>query len=146
MSPWRVPHHPKRCKIMASYETKKKLTNPITSPPKTMFTFVAPQVRVHLAAESLITRKHSSRMCTTHLPTLRASVAIRCQHQWGGGPRVNKFEQVSSHGHQLFLYSEVHCIMANGHIGCNLSPPRGQNDRQTWLKTFQQLRWRVINI
>ena len=51
-----------------------------------------------------------------------------------GGPKVNKFEQVSSLGHMMsvargvglerrgadgwgFLYSEVQCIMGNGHMG-----------------------------
>ena len=41
-------------------------------------------------------------MCTAHLPTVRASAAS-CQYWWGGGPQVNKFEQVSSDGHQMPL-------------------------------------------
>ena len=56
--------------------------------------------------------------------------------EWG--PKVNKLEQVSSDGHQMslvegkwgpcpvrsmsggglgFLYSEIQCIMGNGHMG-----------------------------
>ena len=55
----------------------------------------------------LITRKHSIRM---RAPLLRsavqcsASMTTRCQHQWTeweGGPEVNKFELVSSDGHQM---------------------------------------------
>ena len=30
---------------------------------------------------------------------VRASITVtRCQHRWGGGPKVNKFEQVSNDG------------------------------------------------
>ena len=55
---------------------------------------------------------------------------------------MNKFEQVSSDGHQIslaggsrfdvqwgmVLYSEVQCIMGNGHMG---STANGQTDTQT---------------
>ena len=41
-------------------------------------------------------------MRTAHLPTVHASVAIRRQYWEGGGP-MNKFEQISSHGHQMSL-------------------------------------------
>ena len=41
-------------------------------------------------------------MRTPILPTVPASVATRCQYQWGC-PKVNKFEQVSSDGHQMSL-------------------------------------------
>ena len=46
-------------------------------------------------------------MRAVRLPTLRASVATRCQYQeemrglWSDAPQVNKFEQVSSLGHQM---------------------------------------------
>ena len=81
------------------------------------------------------TRKHSSRM-----PTICASIASKCQ-QCRGSPQVNKFEKVSSDGHQMplagrslssevpwgqnfgsetrtsvGLYSEVQCIMGNDHM------------------------------
>ena len=50
------------------------------------------------------TSKHSSRVCTARLPIIPASVATRCQYRWKGpvqlGP-MNKFEQVSSDGHQV---------------------------------------------
>ena len=45
--------------------------------------------------KSILTRKHSSRMRTTRLPTICALVATRCQYWWGMGPQANKFEQVS---------------------------------------------------
>ena len=45
------------------------------------------------------TRKHSSRMRTTCLVN-HTCFTTRCQHQWGD-PEVNKFEQVSSDGHQV---------------------------------------------
>ena len=35
--------------------------------------------------------------------TVSASTATRCQYQWGRGLEVNKFEQVSSDGHQMSL-------------------------------------------
>ena len=41
------------------------------------------------------------------LPTVRALVATPCQYQWGLGPETNKFEQVSSNGHQLLLAGDV---------------------------------------
>ena len=55
-------------------------------------------------------------------------IATRYQHQWGWGSEVNKFKQ---DGHQMSLavrshvqreggwrlYSEVQCIMDNGHMG-----------------------------
>ena len=51
-----------------------------------------------------------SRMCTAHLPTVRASMATRCQYRWEGwlgtGVQVNKFEQVVSDGHQVSLAGE----------------------------------------
>ena len=44
--------------------------------------------------------KFFSRMATAYLQTMRASVAItRCCS--GGDPQVNKFEDVSSVGHQM---------------------------------------------
>ena len=39
------------------------------------------------------------------------------------------------------LYSEIQCIMGNGHMG----PPLW-TDRHYWKITFPQLRWRVVNI
>ena len=42
-------------------------------------------------------RKHSRRMRTDRLPTIRPSVATTCQAAVGGS-QVNKFEQVSSIG------------------------------------------------
>ena len=51
------------------------------------------------------TRKHSSRMHTTCLPTVCAFVATRCQYQWGAVKwgLMNKFQLVSSDGHQMSL-------------------------------------------
>ena len=69
-------------------------------------------------------------MCTAHFVTGTS-----------GGPHMNKFEQVSSDYHQMYLaglglrqgdsglglYSEVQCIKGNGHMG-----PLKQNDRHLW--------------
>ena len=51
------------------------------------------------------TRRHSSRMRSARLPTVRISVTTtRCRYQWEGvGPQVNKFEQVSSDDQQISL-------------------------------------------
>ena len=43
-----------------------------------------------------------------------------------GSRQVNKFEHAFS-GRGECLYSEVQCVIGNGHIG----PPHGQNDWQT---------------
>ena len=78
-------------------------------------------------------------MRTARLPTVLASVVTRCQTHGGrgGGPQVNKFDQVSSGGHQMSLAGggrarvgslmsdlmrgrgscEVQCVMDNGHMG-----------------------------
>ena len=65
-------------------------------------------------------------------PARRTLPPTRCQHPCGGGPQVNKFEQVSSFGYQTLvaggsvrvlcsgdgvgaLYRE--CIIVNGHMG-----------------------------
>ena len=62
-------------------------------------------------------------MHTTRLQTVCASVATTRCHSWGS--EVNKFEQVSSVGHQMStaggVYSEVQGIMGNGHMGT--APP-----------------------
>ena len=70
------------------------------------------------------TRKYSSGMCTARSPTMYATEVTRCQHL--GGPQVNKFEQVSSHGNQIPLVvmglgqwgATVHGwgIMSNSHV------------------------------
>ena len=54
---------------------------------------------------TIVTGKHSSRMRAGYLPTVRASVATRCQYWWreGRSPQLNKFEQVSSDGCQMTL-------------------------------------------
>ena len=49
------------------------------------------------------TRNYSSRMHTVCSPTAHASVVTRCQHWWGMGPHMSKFEQVSSLCHQTSL-------------------------------------------
>ena len=46
-------------------------------------------------------KKHSSKMPTTPLPTVNSPVLTSGGHQCG--PQVNKFEQVSSDGHQTSL-------------------------------------------
>ena len=46
-----------------------------------------------------LTRKHSVRLHQKK----NASIATRYQQWWEGGPEVNKFEQVSSDGHQMSL-------------------------------------------
>ena len=88
-------------------------------------------------------------MHTARLPTVSALVTTRCQYRWGC-PQVNKFEQVSSNGHQMSpsigvlgpgmggvpclilgaLYSEVQYI-----IGRTPSAPE-QKERQTHVKTL----------
>ena len=73
-----------------------------------------------------------------------------------GGPQVNKFEQVSSDGHQMSLARGPHvsclevCTVRSNTSWVivtwgPLSPPE-QNDRQTLVKTFPslQFRWRVM--
>ena len=58
-------------------------------------------IAIPLDSIANMTRKHSSRMRTACLPTIRVLVAtIRCQN-WCvrvgyGGPQVNKFQQASS--------------------------------------------------
>ena len=50
------------------------------------------------------TRQHFGRMRAIRLPTVRVSVATtRCQCCGGGGPQVNKYEQVSSDDHQMSM-------------------------------------------
>ena len=59
------------------------------------------------------TRKHSSRMCTGRFSTTR-TLTTRYQYWWGGGPQINKFEQVSSDYHQMSLAGGrvgVPCLM-----------------------------------
>ena len=90
--------------------------------------------------ETIYTRKRSSRMRTARLPTERAS-ATRCQYP--GGPQVNKFEQVSSDGHQISLAKKglklgVPCLMARegGHMRISIHNVNRQTDRQTRVKTL----------
>ena len=64
-----------------------------------------------------MTRKYSCRMHTTCLPTGH-TFATRCQY-WQRGPQTNKFEQVSSDGHQMSLAGApgprgVPCLMSWG--------------------------------
>ena len=75
------------------------------------------------------TRKHSSRMRTTRLPTLHVSVTTtRCQYWWGvnservGCPQVNKFEQVFSDYHQLSV-AEVGIPGPIGGGDCSIADP-----------------------
>ena len=85
-------------------------------------------------------------MRTAHLPSMGIHASLATMMYWWGvrGPQVNKFEQVSSDDHQMSLvegwrvpclmlrglgpegaramrgaslYSEVQCIMGNGHMG-----------------------------
>ena len=75
------------------------------------------------------------------------------------GSQMNKFEKVFSDGHQMSLtgggaggpmsgervgtwYSEVQCIMGNGHIGLPWS--LCQQTDMTENITFAQLRWRGV--
>ena len=62
-------------------------------------------------------------MHTARLPNIHASVATRCQHWWGVGPQVNKFEQVFGLGHQMSwgqaLVQRRPSIVGNG----NNEPP-----------------------
>ena len=63
-------------------------------------------------------------MRTAHYPTIRASIATRCQQWLGKGPKVNKFEQVSSLGHEMSLagrgalYKEDGGALYRGWEGC----------------------------
>ena len=94
--------------------------------------------------ETIYTRKPSSRMRTARLRTERASVT-RCQYQ------ANKFEQVSSDGHQISLAKKglklgVACLMARegGHMRISIPNVNRQTNRQTDTSenfTFPQLRW-----
>ena len=57
-----------------------------------------------LIAFLLLTRQHSSRIHTTHLPSIHVSVATtRSQHI---DPQLNKFEQISRDDHQLSVAGE----------------------------------------
>ena len=48
------------------------------------------------------TMQHSSRMCTTRLPTICVSVAAISTARGGGaGPQENKFEEISIEDHQV---------------------------------------------
>ena len=76
------------------------------------------------------------------MPTVHISVATtRCQYQWEGeGPKVKKFEQVSSYGHKMLLAGSkigaggpVQCIKGNGHKG---SPFPLWTDRHIQVKTL----------
>ena len=68
-------------------------------------------IKISVDVFHTLTRKHSSRMHSARLPTVGASVAIRCQYQWTrGGPQANKFEQVSSDDHQMSL-AGGQCLM-----------------------------------
>ena len=57
-------------------------------------------------------RKHSSRMRTARYHTIRASPPD-ANTGMGQGPQVNKFEQVSSLGHQMSL-SRDSCMVGRG--------------------------------
>ena len=101
------------------------------------------------------TRKHSSRMYTAHLCQLWCFNSHHGMSLQGGGHQISKFKKVSNDDHQMSLadggqglgvpclmswgglglralYSQVQCIMGNGHMGT----PCKQADRQTWLKTL----------
>ena len=56
-------------------------------------------------------------MRTAHLPTIHASVATKCQLCLGGGPQVNKFEQVSILGHQMSLAGGRQSLYSEAHVG-----------------------------
>ena len=82
-------------------------------------------------------RKHSSRMPTTCLPTVRAS-ATRCQYWWDRH-QVDKFGQVSSDGHQMSLAGgwgwgqRVPCLMSMvGWDPCVMSRGLGLGGFHTW--------------
>ena len=84
-------------------------------------------------------------MHTSRLQTVDVSVAtIRCQYQRVVSPQVNKFEQDSSEDNKMpvagggALYSEVQCIMGNGHMK---PAPDEQTDENI---TFPQLRLQTI--
>ena len=49
-------------------------------------------------------RKHSNRMCTDYLQTMH--VLKPPDVSTGGGPKVNRFEQASSLGHQMSVVVE----------------------------------------
>ena len=88
-------------------------------------------------------------MRIARLQTVRASVATRICHYLGRGPEVNKFEQVSSDGHQMspadWAGPGIPCLMSRkGPSSCTVrsnalwlmvtrGPPM---DRQTCLKTL----------
>ena len=80
------------------------------------------------AKYNMITRQHSTRIRTTRFSGHHyVSVPVE-----GLGPHLNKFERMSSDGHQMSVargvprsqvlgegdrYSEVQCIMGNFHMG-----------------------------
>ena len=93
--------------------------------------------------KNVVTRKHSSRMCTSCMETIRASVTglkflsppwvfHRC-HFWGS-PQMNKFEQVFSDDQQMSL------------AACRAGAGGGGGGRQTHIKniTLLQLHWRAV--
>ena len=91
-------------------------------------------------------RKHSSRMRTSRLPTVRASVGTRYQYYEGPYskvPQVNKYEQVSSLGHQVSvpvgwgwaggLFSGVPCPrgrVGSGSLSCTVRSHVWENHGQ----------------
>ena len=90
-----------------------------------------------------ITRKHSSSMHTTHLPTV---LGFNCHQMSALG--ILKFEQVTGLGHQKSLtgkslYSVVLWIITNGHMGLSSSWTERQIETTENI-TFPQLRWRVV--
>ena len=119
---------------------------------------------------TLETRKHSCKMPTAHLATVWAS-ATRIQYCWGWEwdrwvlklTSLNRPSVMATRCHyhgvvlgiglggvpcQMFwylgegvLYSEVQCIMDNGHMGS----PCEQTDTSGNI-TFPQLRWRTVII
>ena len=81
-----------------------------------------------------------------------ASMATTCTVR--GGPRVKKFEQVFSDGHKMSqargpvsgvgtLYSEIQCIMSNGHMG---PPPLNRMTDTCDNNTYPQLCWAATKV
>ena len=90
-----------------------------------------------------ITRNHSSRIRTTRLPTICASVSTICQHQgvpvWGEpGLWVSvlwgsSWTILTLSGGVGSLCGEVQCIMANGHMGPSVNRQTDTRDLKHYL-------------
>ena len=134
--------------------------------PKSLWIFVNYHLTKVEGRWRLITikiRKHSSRMYAGHLPTVRASVATRCQYWWRGGVGSSTEEfwtglqwwvpDDTSRGARargpmsdVWLYNEGQCIVANVYVGPTINRLTDWCTDTTENITFPKLRWQAVNI